>query len=174
MPYYPPAGASEPDTSGAWQTIKSWGPLARSSSNGTDVQFATSNGSTNSGSQMSATAGPDVLPVVGADHVLAGKEARLRISVAVLTNPTASLRTHTWSLREFAVSGAANTGIVTPGTIVASASVAAPAASAKLHIVSAEFALPADGLYIITGVTDLTMAASSWIGASVDIQRRWV
>jgi hypothetical protein len=107
-----------------------------------------------------------------------GAAPKLRIRAQLYTNDVAPTGNFTFGLYPItrpATSGGAGLCIFTLGTVVtgsAGASFTTPAADGLLNAVSADFALPADGHYVIGVVTTATVAASSHVQVSASLQLR--
>lgn len=107
-----------------------------------------------------------------------GLAPKLRIRAQLYTNDVAPTGNFTFGLYPITrpgTSGGAGVCIFTLGTVVTGsngASFATPVADSLLNAVSSDFALPADGHYVIAVVTTATVAASSHVHASASLQLR--
>lgn len=103
---------------------------------------------------------------------------KLRIRAQLYVNDVAPTGNFTFGLHPItrpATSGAAGLNIYTIGAVIAGsngATFTAPAADLLGNAVGADFALPADGHYIIGVVTTATVAASSHIHMVASLQMR--
>lgn len=109
-----------------------------------------------------------VVPIYAADYPTAnGVAAKLRIRAVVAVNNTAPTGAFTVGLYPVTSgAGAAALKIYTAGTLVtgsACATVTTPAGSSMASVVSSDFALPADGLYVLAVVTTATVATASLV-----------
>lgn len=114
---------------------------------------------------------PADYPTVG------GVAPKLRVRAVLAVNDVAPTGTYTFGLHPVtrpATSGAAGLAIVTIGAAVTGSTVAqaTPAADAMLNLVSADFALPAAGFYILGFVSTAAVAASSHLHVSMALQMR--
>lgn len=106
-----------------------------------------------------------------------GVTPKLRIRAQLYVNDVAPTGNFTFGLYPItrpATSGGAGLVIYTLGTVVASSTVlfTAPAADSSNNGASADFALPANGHYVIGVVTTATVAASSHLHMSCSLQMR--
>jgi hypothetical protein len=110
-----------------------------------------------------------------ADYAISGRNTRLRLRGTVSSNATPPAITFTFGLYPVTASGAADTVIMTLGTVVASstAAVASPAASETTAAVSSEFAVPSDGLYAFGVVTSAQLANNNSSYLTAELQQRW-
>lgn len=122
---------------------------------------------------------PTVIHIVGADYpTVNGIPPKLRIRVQLFTNDTAPTGNFTIGLYPItrpSTSGAAGLCIFTLGTVVTGsngASFTTPAADLLGNSVSADFALPSDGPYVIGVVTTATVAANSLVQINAQLQIR--
>jgi hypothetical protein len=120
-----------------------------------------------------------VIPIVAADFpTVGGVTTKLRIRGQVFVNDVAPTGNFTFGLYPItrpATSGGAGLNIYTLGTVIAGsdgATVADPAADSANNLVGADFALPADGLYVIGVVTTATVAVSSHLHLNAQLQMR--
>ena len=120
-----------------------------------------------------------VIQIVGADWpTINGVTTKLRIRAQLYTNDVAPTGNFTFGLYPItrpATSGGAGLCIFTLGTVVAGsngASFATPAADLLGSAVGADFALPADGPYVIAVVTTATVAASAHVHLHAQLQMR--
>lgn len=120
-----------------------------------------------------------VIQIVGADYpTINGLAPKLRIRAQVFTNDVAPTGNYTFGLYPITrpgTSGAAGVAIYTIGTVVSGsngATFTTPAADSLLSAVGSDFALPADGPYIIAVVTTGTVATSSLVHLNATLQMR--
>lgn len=120
-----------------------------------------------------------VIQIVSADlPTINGITTKLRIRAQLYTNDVAPTGNFTFGLYPItrpATSGAAGLCIFTLGTVVAGSNGAAfvtPAADLLGSAVGADFALPADGPYVIGVVTSATVATSAHVHVSAQLQMR--
>jgi hypothetical protein len=118
-----------------------------------------------------------VIHIVAADYPTIGTlAAKLRIRAQVYVNDTAPTGTYIVALHPLttpATSGAAGLRIYTIGAAVASSAattVNAPAADSETFVVGSDFALPTDGDYVIGMTQTGTVAASSHMHFSAQLQ----
>lgn len=101
---------------------------------------------------------------------------KLRIRVQLNVNdvaPTGNFTIGLYPITRPATSGGAGLNIYTLGTVVAGsngATINAPAADSMNTLVGADFALPADGFYVLGLVTDATVAVSSLVHINAQLQ----
>lgn len=109
---------------------------------------------------------------------LAGLAPKLRIRAQLYTNDVAPTGNYTFGLYPITrpgTSGGAGLCIYTLGTVVVGSNGAAfvtPAADGLLSAVGADFALPADGHYVLGCVTTATVAANAHVHISAQLQMR--
>lgn len=122
---------------------------------------------------------PAIIHIAAADYpTFAGTAPKLRLRVTLAVNDVAPTGNFTFGLYPVtrpATSGGAGLAIYTMGTVVSGSNGAAintPAADSHNVAVSADFALPADGFYVIGVVTTATVAASSHLHLSARLQIR--
>lgn len=122
----------------------------------------------------------NTIHIAAADYPVAGTLApKLRIRASLYVNDVAPTGNFTFALHPItrpATSGGAGLLIYTIGAAVAGSAttvIAAPAADSSSVVVSADFALPADGHYVIGVVTTATVAASSHLHMSALLQMRY-
>jgi hypothetical protein len=120
---------------------------------------------------------PVLIHIVGADYpTINGVAPKLRIRVVLAVNDVAPTGNFTFGLYPVtrpATSGGAGLDIYTMGTVVSGsngATFTAPAVDTLGTAVSADFALPADGVYVLGVVTTATVAASSHLHMSAMLQ----
>jgi hypothetical protein len=120
---------------------------------------------------------PVLIHIVGADYpTINGVAPKLRIRVVLAVNDVAPTGNFTFGLYPVtrpATSGGAGLDIYTMGTVVSGsngATFTAPAVDTLGTAVSADFALPTDGVYVIGVVTTATVAASSHLHMSAMLQ----
>ena len=120
----------------------------------------------------------NTINIAAADYAAAGSlPARLRIRAQLYTNAVAPTGNFTFGLYPItrpASSGAAGLNIYTLGTVVPGSNGAvftAPAAGLLGAAVSADFALPADGHYVIGVLTTTAVATSAHVHTSAQLQR---
>lgn len=106
-----------------------------------------------------------------------GKAVKFRITAQIYVNDVAPTGNFTFGLYPVttpATSGGAGVRIYTLGTVVGSSTVlfTTPAADGQLNGVSADFALPADGDYVIGVITTATVAVSSHLHMNAQLQYR--
>jgi hypothetical protein len=117
--------------------------------------------------------------IAAADYpTVNGLAPKLRIRVQLYTNDVAPTGNYTFGLYPITrpgTSGGAGLCIYTLGTVVSGsngATFTTPAADGLLNAVGADFALPADGHYVIGMVTTATVATSAHIHISAQLQMR--
>ncbi len=121
----------------------------------------------------------NVLYIDAADYPAIGTlAAKLRIRATLAVNDVAPTGNYTFGLYPVtrpAVSGGAGLVIYTMGTVVASSTAlsTAPAADSHNNLVSADFAVPASGFYVIGFVSTAAVAASSHLHMSAALQLRY-
>ncbi|NOS70041.1 MAG: hypothetical protein HOP33_08930 [Verrucomicrobia bacterium] len=120
---------------------------------------------------------PCLIHIVGADYpTINGVAAKLRIRAILEVNDVAPTGNFTFGLYPVtrpSTSGGAGLDIYAMGTVVTGsngATFTVPAADSQGTAVSADFALPADGVYVIGIVTTATVAASSHLHVSAMLQ----
>lgn len=120
-----------------------------------------------------------VIQIVSADYpTVNGITTKLRIRAQLYTNDVAPTGNYTFGLYPItrpAVSGGAGLAIYTLGTVVVGsngATFVAPAVDLLGSAVGADFALPADGAYVIGIVTTATVAASAHVHVNAQLQIR--
>lgn len=120
-----------------------------------------------------------VINIVAADYPsVNGAASKLRIRAQLFTNDVAPTGNYTLGLYPITrpgTSGGAGLNIYTIGTVVAGsngATFTTPAADGLLSAVGSDFALPADGFYIIAVVTTGTVATSSLVHINAQLQIR--
>jgi hypothetical protein len=104
-----------------------------------------------------------------------GKAAKLRLRAQVYTNDVAPTGNYTFGLYPItrpATSGGAGLAIYTLGTVVTGSTVlfTNPAADGQLNGASSDFALPADGHYVIGIVTTAAVATSAHMHVTAQLQ----
>lgn len=121
----------------------------------------------------------NVIYIAAADYpTVDGLAAKLRIRAQIYTNDVAPTGNFTFGLYPItrpATSGAAGVCIYTIGTLIVGsngATFVTPAADGLLNAVGSDFALPADGHYIIAVLTTATVAASAHMHLSAQLQLR--
>jgi hypothetical protein len=118
----------------------------------------------------------NVLQIDAADYPAVGNlAAKLRVKVNLAVNDVAPTGNYTFGLHPVTrpgTSGGAGLGIFTIGAAVAGSTVAinTPAADSHTSSSGADFALPANGLYILGMVSSATVATSSHLLASAALQ----
>jgi hypothetical protein len=114
--------------------------------------------------------------IAAADYpTVDGKAPKLRIRAQVHCNDVAPTGNFTVGLHPItrpATSGGAGLCIYTIGAAAASIAVTTPAADSSNILASADFALPADGHYVLAVVTTATVAASAHVHISASLQMR--
>ncbi len=120
-----------------------------------------------------------IIHIVAADlPTINSITTKLRIRAQLFTNDVAPTGNFTFGLYPVtrpATSGGTGLCIYTIGTVVSGsngASFTTPAADGLLTAVGSDFALPADGVYVIAVVTTATIAASSHIHMNAQLQMR--
>lgn len=115
--------------------------------------------------------------IAAADYPTVGSLApKLRIRAQVNCNdvaPTGNFTVGLYPVTRPATSGGAGLNIYTIGTVVTGsdgATVTTPAADSQTSMVGADFALPADGFYIMAVVTTATVATSSHVHINAQLQ----
>lgn len=118
-----------------------------------------------------------VIYIAAADYPTVGSLApKLRIRAQVACNDVAPTGNFTVGLHPItrpATSGGAGLDIYTIGTVVTGsngATVTTPAADSHTSMVGADFALPADGFYVMAVVTTATVATSSHVHINAQLQ----
>lgn len=117
--------------------------------------------------------------IAAADYpTVGGLAGKFRIRAQIYVNDVAPTGNYTLGLYPITrpgASGGAGLNIFTLGTVVNGsngATFTAPAADGLLNAVSADFALPADGHYVIGVVTTATVATSSHVHIIAQLQFR--
>lgn len=105
-----------------------------------------------------------------------GLTTKLRVRASLAVNDVAPTGDYTFGLHPVtrpATSGGAGLGIYTIGTAVAGSTVtvSAPAADSHNNAVGADFALPANGFYVLGFVSTATVAASSHLHVAATLQQ---
>lgn len=119
-----------------------------------------------------------VLRIDSADFpTVNGLAPKLRVKWALATNDVAPGSNFTFGLYPVtrpATSGGAGLATFTLGTVVTGSTSAATAPAADAHVsgASADFALPADGFYVIGVVTSGAIATSAHVHLSAQVQAR--
>lgn len=115
--------------------------------------------------------------IAAADYPTVGNQAaKLRIRAQVNCNdvaPTGNFTVGLYPVTRPATSGGAGLNIYTLGTVVTGsdgATVATPAADSMTNCVGSDFALPADGFYVLGVVTTATVATSSLVHINAQLQ----
>ncbi|HYV92701.1 MAG TPA: hypothetical protein VE978_12975, partial [Chitinophagales bacterium] len=115
--------------------------------------------------------------IAAADYpTVNGVTTKLRIRAQIYVNDVAPTGNYTFGLYPITrpgTSGAAGLDIYTLGTVVAGsngATFTTPAADGLLNAVGVDFALPADGQYVIGVVTTATVATSSHLHLTASLQ----
>jgi hypothetical protein len=106
-----------------------------------------------------------------------GKTPKFRLAAQLFVNDVAPTGNYTFGLYPVttpATSGGAGLRIYTMGTVVGSSTVlfTTPAADGQLSGVSGDFALPADGDYVIGVITTATVAVSSHLHMNAQLSFR--
>lgn len=120
----------------------------------------------------------DVVYLDSADYPsVGGLTPKLRLRVAVSVNDVAPTGNYTFGLYPVtrpATSGGAGLNIYTLGTVVtgSTSTLTAPAADSINNVAGSDFALPANGFYVIGMVSTATVAASSHMHMSALLQLR--
>ncbi len=124
---------------------------------------------------------PAMVRIVAADFPsIGGLTPKLRIRATVAVNhtaPTGNFTLGLYPITQPASSGGAGVRSWTIGTVVTGsngATVSTPAADTTTSLVSADFSLPADGLYCVCVVTTATVAVSSLVQIATDLQIHYV
>lgn len=122
---------------------------------------------------------PQIINIVAADYPSVGGVAPvLRIRASLNVNDVAPTGNYTFGLFPITrpgVSGGAGVCIYTLGAVVPGsngATFTAPAADGSLSAVSVDFALPADGQYVLGYVTTATVANNSLVHLVAHLQMR--
>lgn len=119
-----------------------------------------------------------VFHIAGTDYpTVDGKTTKLRVKAIINVNnvtPSGNFTFGLYPVTRPASSGGAGVNIYTVGTVITGSTVlfTGPIADAQSFAVSTEFALPADGFYIIAVLTTATVAASSHIHFNSHLQMR--
>jgi hypothetical protein len=120
-----------------------------------------------------------IIAIAAADYPAIGTlPTLLRIRGQVACNDVAPNSNFTFGLYPLnrpATSGGAGLCIYSVGTVVSGsngATVSTPAADSHSNLVGADFALPADGLYVIGVVTTATIATSAHVHLNAQLQLR--
>lgn len=120
-----------------------------------------------------------VIPIKAADYpAINGLTTKLRIRAQLFVNDVAPTGDFTFGLYPITrpgTSGGAGLNIYTLGTVVSGsngATVSAPAADSANDLVGSDFAMPADGLYVLGVVTTATVATSSHLHLNAQLQMR--
>ena len=120
---------------------------------------------------------PNIVYIDAADYpTLGGVTPKLRIRAQCYTNdvaPTGNFTLGLYPVTRPATSGGAGVCIYTMGALVTGsggATFTAPAADAALNTTSADFALPANGHYVIGMVTTATVATSAHVQFCAQLQ----
>lgn len=121
----------------------------------------------------------DIPPLVyfdDADYLISGRTQKLRLRAQVSTNATQPLITFTFGLYPVTFAGAADVLTATLGAVVASSTVAiaSPAASSTTPGASADFTIPADGLYCLGVATSALLTNNNISLLSAQLQTHWV
>jgi hypothetical protein len=121
----------------------------------------------------------NVIQIASADYpTINGITTKLRISAQLYTNDVAPTGNYTFGLYPItrpSTSGGAGVCIYTIGTVVSGsngATFTAPAADLLGSAVGSDFALPANGPYIIAVVTTATVATSAHVHLNAQLQMR--
>lgn len=122
---------------------------------------------------------PAVIAINSADYpTINGLAPKLRIRGQIACNDVAPTGNFTFGLHPItrpSTSGGAGLNIYTIGAAVSGsngATVSAPAADSHSNLVGADFALPANGLYVIGVVTTATVATASHLHFNAQLQIR--
>lgn len=122
---------------------------------------------------------PQSIYIDSADYpTVNGATTKLRIRVQLYTNDVAPTGNYTFGLYPIirpATSGGSGVNIYTIGTVVSGsngATFTAPVADGLLNAVGSDFALPANGHYVLGVVTTATVAANSNIQLTAYLQMR--
>lgn len=110
-----------------------------------------------------------------ADFTVGGLTQKLRLRAMVLSNATAPAITFTFGLYPVTVAGAADLLNITLGTVVSSSTlaIASPSASTVTRgTPTADFTVPADGVYCLGVVTSGTIANNSFVSCHAYLQSR--
>jgi len=121
-----------------------------------------------------------IIGIFAADYpTVNGLSAKLRIRAQVNCNDVAPTGNFTFGLYPITrpgTSGGAGLCIYTLGTVVSGsngATVTTPAADSQTSLVGSDFALPTDGQYVIGVVTTATVAASSHVHLTAQLQQHY-
>jgi hypothetical protein len=118
---------------------------------------------------------PPVFEFDDADYTVSGLTQKLRLRAQVLANATAPAITFTFGLYPVTVAGGADVLAFTIGTVVTGSTVAiaSPSAStATRGTPTADFTVPADGVYSLGVVTSGTIANNSLVFLAAQLQVR--
>jgi hypothetical protein len=121
----------------------------------------------------------DIIYIDSADYpAVGGLTAKLRLRATLLVNdvaPTGNFVLGLHPVTRPATSGGAGLNIHTIGAAVAGSTLTftAPAADSRNNGVGADFALPADGFYVVGMVSSATVAANSHLHFSAILQMRY-
>lgn len=118
-----------------------------------------------------------LINIVAADYpTVNGITTKLRVRATVAVNATAPTGNFTIGLYPVTSGGGVATlKIYTLGTLVtgsATTTVTAPAANSMTSVVGADFALPADGVYVLGVVTTAIVAVASLVHINAQLQLR--
>ena len=120
----------------------------------------------------------NVIYIDSADYpTVDGLTTKLRVRANLAANDVAPTGDYTFGLHPVTrpgTSGGAGLAIYTIGAAVAgsTAVVSAPAADSHTNAVSADFALPANGFYVLGFVSTATVAASAHLHVAMALQQR--
>jgi hypothetical protein len=121
-----------------------------------------------------------LLSLAASDSAVAGRIARFRVRLIVVTNaaaPTSTIAGGLYPVGAAVAGGAGAVGVdLTQASVLGQATVTAPTATTVVPpAVGAEFALPADGVYTLgVQTTVATAAANSFTHLSLFLERRYV
>ena len=121
---------------------------------------------------------PAVFQFAAADYAITGRTTKLRLRATVINNTTAPGRTATVGLYPVtAVGGASDTTSVTLGTAVTGSTIAfssaSMTASSRLQNVTADFDVPADGMYVLgVNIAGGTIGGNALLNVLADLQVR--
>lgn len=121
---------------------------------------------------LAATAAPSAIYLDADDYTVAGLVPKLRVRGQIWTNGTQPAINFTFGLHSASTSGAADVLTLTAGAALGSSTavVASPAINAATNASSADFDVPADGIYLPVCVTSATITNNAAVGWSYQLQ----
>lgn len=169
------------DADSAYQTLLAQSCFASAgqlATGGATTYALAPSGFLQSGSNHSSTHAPPSYEILAANFQSnTGRAAKLRLSVVLLTNPTAPAQNLTFGLYKLsAIGGAAGSINFTPDTVVSGSTVlfTTPAANSILRLNSGDFSLPADGAYVLSVAASAAVAANGFWWVTASLQAHWV